>query len=83
MVQNNVILRHKIIQYTFSHELGSEQSEWASEQMSAAEHTSVVSSAEQANKWAVRANKQTVKQVTQYLRLDTWLFQTIVRLYRR
>ena len=48
----------------------SQVSERTSERMSAAERTSEASSAEQ----AVRANEQTEGRVTQYLRLDSWLF---------
>ena len=45
-----------------------------SEWVSAAEYASEVSSGEQANDWAVRANKWTDEQVAQYLHLDFWLF---------
>ena len=38
--------------HSLSHELGSEQSEQASEQVSAAEHTSKASSADQENRWS-------------------------------
>ena len=44
---------------------------------SAAERASKASSAEQANKWAVRANEQADERVAQYLQLDSWLFWTI------
>ena len=47
--------------------------------MSAAEGASEASSPEQANEWAVRANERTDERVAQYLRLDSCLFQTIVR----
>ena len=75
MGQNQVILRHK---NSLSHEGGSEQSERASERVSAAEGASEVSSAEQSNEWAVRANKQTDDQVAQYYSLYSWLLSTIV-----
>ena len=39
---------------------------------------SEASSAEQANKWAVRANEQTDERVAQYLRFGSFLFQTTV-----
>ena len=41
-------------------------SEWASQQMSAAERASEVSSAEWANEWVVQANEWADKQVAQY-----------------
>ena len=53
-------------------------SEQASEQVSAAEHTSKVSGAKQANEWVVRANEQSDERVAQYLCLDSWLSWTIV-----
>ena len=56
-----------------------EQSEQANERVNAAERTSKVRSAEQANQWAVRANEQMDKQVAQYLHLDFLLFWPIVR----
>ena len=45
-----------------------------SERVSTAERASEASSAEQANEWAVQANKRTDKRVAQYLRPDLWLF---------
>ena len=39
-------------------------------QLSAAERKSVVSSAEQVNEWAVRANEPTEERATQYLSFD-------------
>ena len=53
-------------------------SEWASKWVSAVKRTSKVSSAEQANEWAVRANERTDERVTQYLRPESWLFCPIV-----
>ena len=70
------------IKNSLSHERGSEQSEQASERVSAVEgKASKASSPEKANEWAVRANERTDELVTQYLRLDSCLFQTTVRLY--
>ena len=43
--------------------------EWASKRVSAAERASEASSAEQVNKWTVRANKWTDKRVTHYSNL--------------
>ena len=59
--------------HPLSHERGSEQSERASEQVSAEERASEASRAEQANEWAVRANKRTDERVAQYFRLGFWL----------
>ena len=58
-------------------------SEQASGKMSAAERMSEASRAEQANEWAVRGNEQTDERVAQYLRLDSWLFWTIVCRWNR
>ena len=57
----------------------SEVSERASNRVSAAEGASKASSPEQANEWAVRANKRTDERVAQYLRPDFWLLSTIVK----
>ena len=47
-------------------------SEWASEQMSAAERTSEVSSAERANEFSVRANEQMAQfSMRQFLFIST------------
>ena len=46
--------------------MSSGASEWARERMSAAERASEASIAEQANEWAVKANKQTEEQMAQY-----------------
>ena len=53
-------------------------SEWAREQMSAAERPIEESRAEQAKERALQANKQIDEWVAQYFRLDSWLFWTIV-----
>ena len=66
------------INNSISHERGSEQSERASEGVSAAEGTSKASSPEQANEWVVRANEQTDERMAQYLCLGSCLFQTTV-----
>ena len=58
-------------------------SEWASKWVNAAECASKVSNVDQANKWAVRANEQTDKQVTQNLHLDSWLFWAIVHFEKK
>ena len=60
------------INHSLSHGL---RSEWASERLSAAEHASEESRAEESKEWAVRANER----VAQHLRQDYWLFWTIVR----
>ena len=57
------------LNFTLSHERGSEQSEQVSERVSAAEGASEASSPEQANEWAVRANGRTDEQVAQYFSL--------------
>ena len=63
-----------------SHQLSSDRAiEQASEQMSAAEHVIEVSSAEQANARAVRANEQMEKRVALHLRRGSGLFWTVVR----
>ena len=49
-----------------------------SKQMSEVQRASKASSAEQANECVVRANEQTDKQVTLYLRPNSWLFSTNV-----
>ena len=46
--------------------------------MSIGERASKGSSAEQVNEWAVQTNKQTEKQVAQYLRPDSCFFWTTV-----
>ena len=75
--QNQVVFTHRIIHLSMS--LG--VSEWASERMSVAERGIKASSVEQANEWAVRANKQMDerKRVAQYLRPDSWLIWTTVQ----
>ena len=56
---------------SLSHEPGSEQSERASERVSAAEGVSEASSLEQVNEGAVRANEQTDERMAQYLVLTS------------
>ena len=51
--------------------------------MSAAEGANEASSPEQANELVVQANERTDERVAQYLRLDSCLFQTIVRCPQR
>ena len=58
--QNQVVSRHPIIHFPTS----SGVSKRTSEQMSAAEHVGKASSLEQANEWAVRANKRTDERET-------------------
>ena len=79
MVQNRKkhrINRHIIIHCPTS-EVVSKVSERASEQLSAAEHVSKASSAEQANEWAVRVNERADERVAQYFSLYFWLFWLI------
>ena len=67
MVQNRKKNRknsHLINNHLLSYEWGSERSERASE----------ASSVEQANKWAVRANRWMDERVAQYSNLHSWLF---------
>ena len=54
--------------FILSHELESERARKASK----------ASSAEWANEWEVQKTEQTDERVAQYLRLDSWLFWTIV-----
>ena len=65
--------------HSLPHKLGSE---WASERMSAAERMSKTSSAEQLNKWMVRANKQKNEWMAHYLCIDSWLFWTTAQWFR-
>ena len=62
-----------------SHERGSERSEWASEQVSAAKGANEASSLKQANEWALQANKRTDEWVAQYFSLYSWLFWPTVQ----
>ena len=52
-----------------------------SERVSAAERASEASSAEQANEWAVQANKRMDKRVAQYFSLYLWFFWPKVRCF--
>ena len=67
---NQVVLGHLIIHFPTSSVVSEQASEWAS----AAVHASKASSVEQVNEWAVWANKRTDEWVTQFCRLDSWLF---------
>ena len=69
------------INHSLSHKLGSERgSKWMNECSGARDRSEQckASSVEQANEWAVKVNERMDERVTQYLRLDSWLFWTIV-----
>ena len=76
MGQNQGILRHGIIHFPTSEgvsKVSERENEWAQRRAREA------SSPKKANEWAVQANERADERVAQYLRLNSCLFQTIVR----